>query len=35
MISVSWISEYTYCPLKLYLKHVVGEDVETPSHDPG
>jgi len=31
MISVSWISEFIYCPLKLYLKQVVGEDVETPA----
>ena len=30
MINVSWISEYSYCPLKLYLKQVMGEDEETP-----
>lgn len=29
MISVSWIGDYTYCPLKLYLKQVMDEDRES------
>jgi len=29
MITVSNISEYIYCPLKLYLKHNHGEDIQT------
>lgn len=29
MINVSWIADYNYCPLKLQLKYVVGEEGET------
>lgn len=29
MINVSWIADYSYCPLKLHLKYVVGEEGET------
>lgn len=29
MISVSWIGDYNYCPIKLYLKQVIDEDRES------
>jgi CRISPR-associated exonuclease Cas4 len=28
MINVSWIVDYNYCPLKIYLKHIIGEEGE-------
>ncbi len=29
MISVSSISEFMYCPMKLYLRHYNGENIQT------